>query len=85
VPLPAVEVSTEQCTPTGAGFEGWTEEDFALTTSQLTFFKLPLLVKSLYTSVKDYCLWFMVLLVLFFGDFSAKKERLCSVRNNEEE
>lgn len=74
MPLPAVEVSTEQCTPTGAGFEVWTEEDFALTTSQLTFFKLPLLVKSLYTSVKDIVcgLWFF--LCCFLSIFLLKKK-----------
>lgn len=74
MPLPAVEVSTEQCTPTSAGFEGWTEQDFALTASQLTFFKLPLLVKSLYISVKDIIcsLWFF--LRGFFSIFLLKKK-----------
>lgn len=32
----------------------------------------------------NYCLWFMVLLVLFFVDFSAEKERLFSMHADDD-
>ena len=52
MPLPAVEVSTEQCTPLAVGFEGLAEQDFALTPSLLTFFTLLYAIRALCTSGK---------------------------------
>lgn len=74
MPLPAVEVSTEQCTPTNDGFEGLAEQDFALTTSHLTAFKLVFGLKSLFLRVNVMFIGFLFYIWCFGSIFMLKNK-----------